>query len=79
LLVVRRRRVDPEEPAWQAQLAALASDFRRWTGTDLRFWLMDSREVRDRQARSDEVLSAMQRRATPLIGGSAAKRGRAKH
>jgi len=70
ILVVRPDSIEPDEAAWQRQVADLSDRVRRWTGRRASVVEMSAREVRDGLASSEAFLVEADRDGW-LIAGQA--------
>lgn len=68
LLVVRRDAVDPEDPAWRAQLTGLTEAITAWTGNDTRLLEYGRAEYAEAAAGGDSVLADVLRDGIEIAG-----------
>lgn len=70
LLIVRPDSTSHEFTYWQADVPRLEDAIRRWCGNSAQILEYSEREVRERSARGDRVLTAIRREGRTLFGAT---------
>jgi predicted nucleotidyltransferase len=65
IFVLRPKRVEPDDPVWQEQLAELSRRASAWTGNDVRILEYDQQEVTSSR---DQVLGEIAGQGIPIAG-----------